>query len=543
MLLRQLDFLSPPITLYYKQKNTHASIISGILTICSFISIMSFVLVYLIRYIRRENPTIYLFNKYINDAGTFSFKDLNFFNYIQLSENITSSIKKLDFNKIEIIGINITMESLKRINNLNNISHWIYGICDNKIDTKRINYLLNNETFHKSACIKKFYNHKKSKYYNIEDENFEWPIISHGASNLNFKFYGVLIKKCQNTSFRLEHFGNCDPEKEIDDYIKNIFVRFTILDNYVDILNHKNPIMEFLYTVTNEINYNYYRINNLNFLPGYIKSYDNLFNDKTTEKKSYFFSQNSQIALPSENSNYLSVFFIWLQNTQLIYERHYYKLRDLLTEIGGYASATITISKFINYLIFNFNLLSDSQELISNVLQKNSTVYDKMRKSPNIMPISSEIINIKKNNNIGKIFDTKQNNKKEKPNSDDGNDKNNNLITRRINVINNNNLGEETNRFNKNLEDSKQNVISEAKSYKNYKKRYSTRNAIKHSVALIDKEKSFNFCNYLFYLIFCKKKNFHIKYYEELRRLIISEEIMFHNYFNIYKILETQQYN
>ena len=84
MSLSQLDMLSPHITLYYKQKNTHSSVISGILTICAYLSILTFVLLYLVRYINRENQTAYFFNRYVDDVGEFSFNDLNFSNFIQI---------------------------------------------------------------------------------------------------------------------------------------------------------------------------------------------------------------------------------------------------------------------------------------------------------------------------------------------------------------------------------------------------------------------------------------------------------------------------
>ena len=105
MFLNQLDMLSPRITLYYNRKNKHASIISGFLTIFIFESIFCLLLPYIIRYINRENPTAYIFNRYIDDIGTFSFKDSYFFHYIQLTAGRDSIQRDLDFNKIEIMPI------------------------------------------------------------------------------------------------------------------------------------------------------------------------------------------------------------------------------------------------------------------------------------------------------------------------------------------------------------------------------------------------------------------------------------------------------
>ena len=56
MLLRKVDMLSPNITLYYKQKNIHSSIISGILTIIAFIFILSFGIFRVFKYVNREYP-------------------------------------------------------------------------------------------------------------------------------------------------------------------------------------------------------------------------------------------------------------------------------------------------------------------------------------------------------------------------------------------------------------------------------------------------------------------------------------------------------
>ena len=97
--------------------------------------------------------------------------------------------------------------------------------------------------------------------------------------------------------------------------------------------------------------------------------------------------------------------------------------------------------------------------------------------------------------------------------------------------------------MNKNQEDSQEKIISKKKpnAFEENIKRKSTKSAIRLNLSHIEKKKTFNCYNYFFYLILCKKVNIHIKYYEELRKLIISEESMFHNYFNIYKLLEINQ--
>ena len=64
------------------------------------------------------------------------------------------------------------------------------------------------------------------------------------------------------------------------------------------------------------------------------------------------------------------------------------------------------------------------------------------------------------------------------------------------------------------------------------------KNYLKNNFLSIRKIDNYNCCNYLLYLTLYKKKNSNIRYYEDLRRTIISEECMIQNFINIYKILE-----
>ena len=530
--------LSPKITLYYKQKNTHASVISGILTIIALSLIIIFTVMYFIRYAHKENPTAYFFNRYIEDIGTFSLSENHFFNFVQLVGS-RREIKQIDFNKIEIVGVN-------RIINDNfseedfNISHWIYGKCDEEIDISNIKDLLDDEGFDKSACLKKYYNKETKQYYNIYDKNFEWPSIKHGASHINVTFFGVIIKRCTNTTFRLNNFGPCSSEDEINNYLNDGHLSFNIIDHYIDILNYENPITRFLYPITQGLTKDSYVTNNLNFNPGLIKTYDNLFSDKPVEKSTYFFHENSKTTTVLENTNIICSFYIWMQNSQQYYERRYQKLQDALSDIGGIANLILIIAQCINYLIARYNMLVDTQELLKNIIKKNTSIYENLIKTHN--PRKFIKVNIQKKNEDNstlKIFESNKN--AHIINTDKTEiekEENKKEINHKINLINSNNIEEETNR-NKNEENIEQ---QNEKRYKAFEKlrRMSTRKFIRRDFSLINENDYFNCFSYFFYICLCKKINSNIKYYEELRRLIISEECMIQNYLNIYKLLEIQ---
>ena len=538
MFLRRIDMLSPKITLYYKQKNTHASVISGILTIIALSLIIIFTVMYFIRYAHKENPTAYFFNRYIEDIGTFSLSENHFFNFVQLVGS-RREIKQIDFNKIEIVGVN-------RIINDNfseedfNISHWIYGKCDEEIDISNIKDLLDDEGFDKSACLKKYYNKETKQYYNIYDKNFEWPSIKHGASHINVTFLGVIIKRCTNTTFRLNNFGPCSSEDEINNYLNDGHLSFNIIDHYIDILNYENPITRFLYPITQGLTKDSYVTNNLNFNPGLIKTYDNLFSDKPVEKSTYFFHENSKTTTVLENTNIICSFYIWMQNSQQYYERRYQKLQDALSDIGGIANLILIIAQCINYLIARYNMLVDTQELLKNIIKKNTSIYENLIKTHN--PRKFIKVNIQKKNEDNstlKIFESNKN--AHIINTDKTEiekEENKKEINHKINVINSNNIEEETNR-NKNEENIEQ---QNEKRYKAFEKlrRMSTRKFIRRDFSLINENDYFNCFSYFFYICLCKRINSNIKYYEELRRLIISEECMIQNYLNIYKLLEIQ---
>ena len=213
-------------------------------------------------------------------------------------QNENRETVEIDFDKIEIIGYNISLDKILNLEH-GRFNHWIYDKCDGEVDSKEFGNLIDKEVFKKSACLKEFYNSKKSQYYNINDENFEWPVIGHGSSNPDFKFYSILIKRYQNSTFRFNNFGKCSSEEEIKSYLSEVSLNFNIIAHYVDILNYKNKISTFFYTVSSSISSYSYLENNLNFNPGLIGSYDNLITEKSFEQTIYIFHENVQMTSPS----------------------------------------------------------------------------------------------------------------------------------------------------------------------------------------------------------------------------------------------------
>ena len=103
MFIKEFDFLSPKISLYYKGSLSHSSSFSVILSIISFIIITSFSIYFSLDLIEKKNPDFYYLNRYAEDPGEFAFNSSSLFHFISLG-NYTHNLIGFDFRSFRIIG-------------------------------------------------------------------------------------------------------------------------------------------------------------------------------------------------------------------------------------------------------------------------------------------------------------------------------------------------------------------------------------------------------------------------------------------------------
>ena len=157
MFLKKLDFISPTITIYYKGSLKHSSIVSGILSIISVLFIIFMTLFYLFDIIQNKNTTVSHIESYIDDAPIYKVNSSSFFHFLNMvSAGKINGNEGIDFTKLRIIGSKSYYSTFDN-NNIKRRSHWLYGQCDNIAELKEIGYLINNDIFKKSACIKKYF--------------------------------------------------------------------------------------------------------------------------------------------------------------------------------------------------------------------------------------------------------------------------------------------------------------------------------------------------------------------------------------------------
>ena len=582
MFFKKFDMLSPPITLYFKGDNTHPSIFSGILSVIAYAIILSFGIYYALEFINKENPTAFFFNRYIEDAGEFPLNASSMFHYIELTNIHTNEEKPIDFDMIRIVGVNqITIDSFHSTN-LEITPHWIYGLCSNK-DTGDIGDLITTTKFENCACIKKYYEPNKKKYYNIDNENFLWPTIAHGMSNKNGVFYGFIIEKCKNDNLRkLSGLGNCKNNEIINNYIFSHILSVYMIDHFSDVLNYKVPFRKYMYSIRNQLFPKSYTVNNMNFNPAIIKTHNGIIFDSVLEEFSYFYQQNEKVTLDEEievidedgNPTYdedgnkvksstgiVSSLYFFMQNGLQYYERNYKRLQDVLGDIGGLSSIVLLIAETINSLVSSYVILLDTEELSLSINENNSN-KDKLEKKPIIFKKSNEITNPPKrkynysiqNNNqlpsynqkfIKEGIDIYQNIKIENENDE----KYKNLFLKRNEILkdyysNNKKVDDikvdkNNNKYTKRIFElrRKENEFKENK-IKNINYKIITRQKDLDEAKIINEKQDINWFKYIRYIICCKRRNSKILYYEEHRAQIISEESIIQDHLDLYKLID-----
>ena len=322
------------------------------------------------------------------------------FNFIQLIDLDTNKPVPMDFRAFRIVGFDevqadtyIKDEEKKNPKKRQPIefNHWLYGPCNNSSDTPGIAHLINFQYFEQSACIRKYYDKSKNKYYETGDPNFKWPLILKGCSHPNRTYYGVIVEKCvHDESHEKSGYESCKTDEEINLIINRHSLSMQLIDHYTDILNYETPFIKYFYAITNGLSTDYYGINHINFNPASIITHNGIFFDNIVKEESYFFTQNSQQIIEKNMYGCLNGFFFWMQNTLQYYERNYKRLQDIFSDIGGISSLVLLAAEIINSLVSEYIILYDTEELILSTENKNN-FNNNINKKPTIFQKYNEI--------------------------------------------------------------------------------------------------------------------------------------------------------
>ena len=198
MFLKKIDFLSPPISLFYKGFPSHSSWVSGILTIIGFALILSFSIYQLTHLFNRDKeiPKSTTFTYFIEDAGTITLDTSSLFHFLSLEDFNNKGVEGFDFSYFNVIGIDNYITNYEIDKNISHYNHWLYGFC-NENDIKGIENITTHEFLTESACIKKYFDSKTQKYYDKSDPNFKWPSLSHGTFHPGNTIYSIIVKSCE----------------------------------------------------------------------------------------------------------------------------------------------------------------------------------------------------------------------------------------------------------------------------------------------------------------------------------------------------------
>lgn len=536
MFIKKLDLLSPKITLYYKDYDSHASMISGILNIISFFILLSFSGYFISSLIKKEEPKTIFFNNYKEDIGIYEVNSSSFFHFLSIEEKGRKFINKgFDFSKFKIIGFNTYFESYLYSKYMLHFDHWIYGKCKNENYTKEIKDkdLDNYEFFGDSACISKYYNHNDKKYFNFGEIGFKWPEIAHGKNNKNNKFYNIIIGKCDEDILKLilgeDEDYKCENESTIKNFIESETPRTFNLyfkDNYINILNYNNPISNYFNLIENLMNFDKYSINNLNFIHSSIQTDVGIFYNNIIENISYSFDRNEEQLKDRKNFDAFLGYRFLMNNLGFFYERGYKKIQDCISNLGGVYNAVNIVFFMINLIINKYITISDTQLLLNT--------------SVNIKPNFGKISN---RNSVSKNFDQKLTSDFSYNKIDNFRNKFIDKIEDKKGIYNTQEITSKDNNFITSKEDTKdKNIVEDLNQYSNINISFDKTKLRTNKTKEIN-EKYFKFISYIFYKYTCGKKYEFYSIYENFRMKILNEENLMRqnlNINNVLKIIENQ---
>ena len=412
MSLKNFDYISPKITLYFYGTRRHTSKFGGTLTILMVLLSATYVFYLIYNIIRHKISNFMLYRTYLVDAGQFYFNDTTgIFHYFQLYDFKTREYEEYNSKYIRIFMSRLYRTYINEHDSLSENEHWVYDNCRENEDNKNIDKnILDINSFRNGVCLRYYYSNISHMYYPIEDtENFKFPYIIHGSANKDNLFLETIIEKCDNSSIISTVLGHCGNQKDMDEYVEQYKgINLQILSKRVETDNYNNPIYQYMHSISESLDMNSVPVDNINLMPYFIEISSGIFFPRTTKNISCSLELNRRENWNiDENRKILAIFDYWLQNSAQVIKGGYTTLYDILPSIGGIIQLIYYIFYSINYLYNKYIIIQDCNKSFFRMynledikgipMKKNFAKYvNSLRNNMKINTITNKIINAKK---------------------------------------------------------------------------------------------------------------------------------------------------
>ena len=366
MFLKELDYLSPNITLYYSKRSKHVSIISGILTIIHYSCLFIASLYYFISLVLRTSQEFFYYRQYIENPRTFVLDKNDLFHFVNLTG------VNYDPRAYSIIGVHNSSSEVIENNSELNFDYWKYLPCDWNYDApdelkKEIKYKENE-----SLCIKGFYNHTSKKFFSSTHQDFTYPKLEHELGSEHSVFYGIIFQECQNESnYNIENNITYYESSKIKKEIKNAkSLVIYVIDQYISVENYAKPNLKFLQKTESGIFDKNVIVNNLHFSPTRIKTHNGFWFDSIEQLNTYSFDQSLKGGYEIQNKSVGGMAYFWMHNQIDVFTRTFLKIPDILASISGIEKFSYIFFFTINLLYNNFIVAGDFNKLLNITIDK-----------------------------------------------------------------------------------------------------------------------------------------------------------------------------
>ena len=543
-IIRWVDFLRPGMNLKHRGLLFEYTIFSGIVSFVSIVLIVASVFYFLRPLIWRERPTTNIYEASSQENYTYPINS-SFYNHFVTFSDFDYNIDNdgLDLTYFRIIGgkFGLNDYELSYQREIELEDYWIYGKCDETDfnNIKEEEY----EVYNISNCIQKYYNSQEKKYYDKNDANFKWPVLSSKGieGDHDNNIFSIIIEKCHQKTLdlMLGEGYQCKNDSEIKDYIdKGQRVFLTFFDYDVNLDNYDKPNSSFWYSGEERLYNDFIAINKMTYSPSII-----------TTDKGIIFNRNKDVffyELINEDSSYIAKreidesiylnFNIKFNKGIKYYKRKYRKLQDIISQIGGFVNIIIGVAHFIVRYYNELKILRDVRDLISHYYNKEQKEKLVKNNSTNETQIELTTNNFKEMKDIENkdICKNESKNNLTSVNINDINSEKNNLKTNKneININVNNQIKQD---HNYNEQKKEENIVNGNIITNEIEKKEEKEENDEKSI-FTEENKKFHICSYIAYRYTLHKVYKKYSIYNDFINRVFSVEQLIKNHIILYNL-------